>query len=39
MAPLFNNDDEKKDDAPPSALQLSGMVKSISGETKLSVGV
>ena len=32
MAPLFNNDsdDEKKDDGPPSALKLSGIVKPIS---------
>jgi hypothetical protein len=32
MAPLFNNDsdEEKKDYGPPSALKLSGIVKSIS---------
>jgi hypothetical protein len=32
MPPLFNNDsdDEKKDDGLPSALKLSGIVKSIS---------
>jgi len=40
MAPLFSNDgDDKKDDGSPSALKLSGIVKSIRREPNLGVGV